>query len=71
MKKEQPIPRTFGGNISKRTNKKKSPSKFDMWQYITDRGAKYMFDTSHNTIKKVFSEMGGNEWWNNKTNKKG
>ena len=39
-----------------------------MW--IKDyRSVRYAMDTPYNTIKKVFSEMGGNEWWNNKTNK--
>ena len=66
MKTEQPIPRTFGGYISKRTNKRIAPKKYDMWQYMYDRDVKYSFDTPYKTIKEAFVNMGGMKWWENK-----
>ena len=54
--------------IPKRTNKRKSPMKTEMIMWIRDyKNVRYSFDTPYKTIKKVFTEMGGNEWW--KTNK--
>ena len=69
MKKEQPIPRTFGGYISKRTNKRIAPRKFDMWQYMADRDVRYSFNAPYKTIKEAFENMGGMEWWNKKETK--
>ena len=43
--------------------------KTEMIMWIRDyKNVRYSFDTPYKTIKKVFTEMGGNEWW--KTNKK-
>ena len=56
--------------IPKRRNKRKAPMKMEMIMWIRDyRNVRYAMDTPYNTIKKVFAEMGGNEWWENKTNK--
>ena len=56
--------------MPKRRNKRKSPMKMEMIMWIRDyRNVRYAMDTPYNTIKKVFAEMGGNEWWENKTNK--
>ena len=52
--------------ISKRTNKRTAPTKYDMWKYMTDRDIRYSFNAPYKVIKKVFTEMGGNEWWENK-----
>tara|TARA_Y100001938_G_C7889028_1_gene328845 strand:+ start:349 stop:558 length:210 start_codon:yes stop_codon:yes gene_type:complete len=69
MKKlKDTLPRTFGaGHIAKRSNKQKSPRKFDMWQFLADRGLRFSFrDVSVATLKKHFAETGGLEWWANK-----
>ena len=60
--------RTFGaGYVSKRNNKRKAPTKYEMISFIKDyRNINYAMDTPYNIIKKVFSEKGGFEWWENK-----
>ena len=66
------LTRTFGlPNLPKRTNKQRSPRKYDMWQFLADRGLRFSFQfVSVSTLKKHFEERGGLEWWK-KTNKKG
>ena len=55
---------TMRSGISKRTNKRIAPTKYDMWSYMSDRDVVYSFNfTPYKVIKKVFADMGGNEWW--------
>jgi hypothetical protein len=70
MNKEQPIPRTFGGYISKRTNKRVAPTKAEMIMWIRDyKNIRYAMDCPYRVIKKVFIENGGMEWWNKREGK--
>ncbi len=73
-KKQDKLPRTFGaGHIAKRTNKQRSPRKYDMWQFLADRGLRFsLLGVSVATLKKHFAERGGLEWWEKKNlNKQG
>ena len=67
MKKlnQNTLPRTFGaGYTAKRRNKQRSPRKYDMWQFLADRGLRFSFQfVSVSTLKKHFEERGGLEWW--------
>ena len=53
--------------LSKRTNKRKAPLKYQMWDFLYQRNIKYSLTfTSVAVIKKAFIENGGNEWWEGK-----
>lgn len=61
------IPRTFGGYVSKRTNKRKAPYKHDMIFYLIDyKNIRYAMDCPYKVVKKAFADNGGFDWWNNK-----
>ena len=63
-KNEMGVGMTMRSGISKRTNKRIAPTKYDMWRYMSDRDVVYSFNfTSYKIIKKRFEDMGGNEWW--------
>ena len=68
---------SFGGlvfkiGLSKRTNKRHAPLKYDMWKYLYhNKGLRYsLATTSVAIIKKVFIEKGGMEWWKQKKENK-
>ena len=62
---------TMRSGISKRTNKRIAPTKYDMWSYMSDRDVVYSLNfTPYKVIKKVFADMGGNEWWAKKQENK-
>jgi len=64
---ENELPRTFGGYIPKRTNKRKAPLKYQMISFLRDyKNIKYAMDCPYKVVKKVFADNGGLEWWNNK-----
>ena len=61
------LPRTFGGYVPKRRNKRKAPLKYQMISFLRDyRNIGYSQDTPLKAIKKAFADNGGLDWWNNK-----
>ena len=71
-KNKNTLPTTFGlPNLPKRTNKQRSPRKFDMWSFLSLKGMELNFqDSSMSFLKRKFEENGGLEWWNNKKENK-
>ena len=62
---ENELPRTFGGYVPKRTNKRKAPLKHQMISFLRDyKDIRYAQDCPLNVIKQVFADNGGLEWWN-------